>query len=186
MASLGSLLLARLEEGSIVIWRFAAFSSSHAVVSLSSTSANHVFDDKNSKLSPILSLEPCMQSSTIVYAGLAMGTIQVWDVASTLSCQVMSGAHSKPRGELDAVAGPNGTIEKLQFCPNCQAALFAGRDEGNVVATSAKMAAVVGEASDGRGARGGACGADGDDNNGECVADHARREDMEATGRVLA
>ncbi|MCO5609245.1 hypothetical protein L7F22_063469 [Adiantum nelumboides] len=96
MGSLGSLLLAGLEEGSIIVWRFDALSSSfQAVVSLSCMSTNHVFDDKNSKLSPVLSLEPCVQGSTIVYAGLANGTIQVWDVASASCCQVLSDTHSK-------------------------------------------------------------------------------------------
>ncbi|MCO5607750.1 hypothetical protein L7F22_061950 [Adiantum nelumboides] len=120
MASLGSLLLAGLEDGNIVVWRFDASSSSfQAVVSLSSSrSSNHVFDDKNSKLSAVLSLEPCVQGSTIVYAGLANGTIQVWDVASASCCQVLSGAHSK-------------AVTHLLTCDQISA-LFSASQDGSI------------------------------------------------------
>ncbi|KAI5076807.1 hypothetical protein GOP47_0008872 [Adiantum capillus-veneris] len=122
MASLGNLLLAGLEEGSILVWRFDSLSSSFEVlVSLSTTGHR----DDMSKLSPVLTLEPCL-GSTIVYAGLANGTIQVWDVATAFCCHVLSGAHSKAVTHLLACdplcallsASQDGSIKLWTICSN--------------------------------------------------------------------
>ncbi|MCO5605866.1 hypothetical protein L7F22_060050 [Adiantum nelumboides] len=67
---------------------------------------------------PVLSLEPCVQGSTIVYAGLANGTIQVWDVASAPCCQVLSGAHSK-------------AVTHLLTCDQLSA-LFSASQDGSI------------------------------------------------------
>lgn len=82
LTSLGDLLLAGLEQGSILVWKFDAASGTFVMAGASLSPADE-------HLSAVLTLEA---ASKMVLAGYADGTIRVWDVKRG-ACMDMFQAH---------------------------------------------------------------------------------------------